>query len=219
MSPVRAPRQARSQRRRDAILQAAVELVADSGVQSVSHRAVAARAGLPSSTVGYFFKSIDDLVIEALRIYISQGVGEFLDLAPVVARTGKLSVDGMIEAVALHRADPTLAMAQVTMYLEASRNVHLREPVADAVEAFRQVAERLLRLGGLPAASAASTAFHALLDGFMLHHLAKPDEPPATETMIDAMQALLVGFLLDDNERQRVKDRLKPVGLAVAPRT
>ena len=38
------------------------------GAGAVTHRAVAARAGVPLSTTSYFFSSIDELVTEALRV-------------------------------------------------------------------------------------------------------------------------------------------------------
>ena len=53
---------ASAQRRRVALLEAAAELAAETGAGAVTHRAVAARAGVPLSTTSYFFSSIDELV-------------------------------------------------------------------------------------------------------------------------------------------------------------
>ncbi|HEV7685792.1 MAG TPA: TetR family transcriptional regulator, partial [Acidimicrobiia bacterium] len=41
------PRQDRSRRRRDALLRATIELLGEIGAKSITHRAVAERAGLP----------------------------------------------------------------------------------------------------------------------------------------------------------------------------
>jgi len=185
-----------------------VELLAEGGIEAVTHRTVAARAGLPPSTIGYFFASIYDLAAEALRVYTARSIEEFVDLADASARRQAGRVDALIDAVAHHQADPRLALAQVSIYLEAARSRQLREPVAEAVEAYRQLTEQLLRMVGVPRAERASAAFQALLDGFMLHRLAKPDDPPSPDVVVDAMESLLVGFLLDENQRQVVKQRL-----------
>lgn len=100
---------------------------------------------------------------------------------------------------------------RLTTYLEASRHPAMREPVGAVLDAYRQLAEDVLTAVGLPDVAAASLAFVALLDGFTLQHLARPGEPPDVDQVIGAMQALLAGCLLTDDERQAVQQRL-PVG-------
>ncbi|MBX3287035.1 MAG: TetR family transcriptional regulator, partial [Actinobacteria bacterium] len=70
---------ASAQRRRAALLDAAAELAAEIGAGAVTHRAVAARAGVPLSTTSYFFGSIDELVTEALRTSAQSRVAAFDD--------------------------------------------------------------------------------------------------------------------------------------------
>ncbi|GAA0404844.1 TetR family transcriptional regulator [Acrocarpospora corrugata] len=57
--------QKRAQARRNAILDAAVTLLEEGGFPAVTHRAVAARAGLPLAATTYYFASRDDLVAHA----------------------------------------------------------------------------------------------------------------------------------------------------------
>lgn len=209
MSTARAPQQERSQRRRDALIEAAADLIAEGGVQAVTHRAVAARAGLPPSTTGYFFASINDLAAEALRIRVRRTVDDFLGL---IATT--TDADSLLHAVGHLAIDQQVELTQVSLYLEASRNPAMRQPVAEAVNAHRELAEQLLRTIGLPDAAAASPAFVALFQGFMLRHLATPDDPPAPEQLTDALYALLAGYLLTDQERRTLQNRLQrtPIG-------
>ncbi|MFI5426371.1 TetR/AcrR family transcriptional regulator [Aeromicrobium sp. UC242_57] len=54
--------QERSRARREALLDAAIDLFAEGGSRAITHRAVAARAGLPSATTTYYFESIDELI-------------------------------------------------------------------------------------------------------------------------------------------------------------
>jgi len=89
----------------------------------------------------------------------------------------------------------------------------MREPVGAVLDAYRQLAEDVLAAVGLPDAATASSAFVALLDGFTLQHLARPDAPPDVDKVIGAMQAMLAGYLLTDDERQAVQQRLRVGGL------
>ena len=50
-----APSQRRSRARREALLRAAVALLAEGGVRAVTHRAVADRAGVPLAATTYYF--------------------------------------------------------------------------------------------------------------------------------------------------------------------
>ncbi|MEU3513598.1 TetR family transcriptional regulator [Streptomyces longwoodensis] len=52
-------------RRRDRILDATLDLIADEGIARVSHRRIAARAGVPLGSMTYHFDGIDDLLREA----------------------------------------------------------------------------------------------------------------------------------------------------------
>jgi DNA-binding transcriptional regulator YbjK len=52
----------KGERRRQALLEAAVALLVEGGFEAVRHRAVAERAGLPLASTTYYFDSLDDLV-------------------------------------------------------------------------------------------------------------------------------------------------------------
>ncbi|RII12399.1 transcriptional regulator BetI [Streptomyces sp. YIM 130001] len=51
--------------RRERIIEAALDLIADEGVAGTSHRKVAARAGVPLGSMTYHFQSMDELLREA----------------------------------------------------------------------------------------------------------------------------------------------------------
>ena len=50
-------------RRRERILAAALDLIAEEGVAGVSHRKIAARAGVPLGSMTYHFTGIDELLL------------------------------------------------------------------------------------------------------------------------------------------------------------
>ncbi|CAM5488856.1 hypothetical protein SGRI78S_04750 [Streptomyces griseus subsp. griseus] len=51
--------------RRDRIIDAVLDLIVDEGVAGVSHRKVAARAGVPLGSMTYHFSGMDELLHEA----------------------------------------------------------------------------------------------------------------------------------------------------------
>ncbi len=53
--------------RRERIAAAAIAVVAERGVEGVTHRAVAAAAGVPLGSTTYHFATLDELLAEALR--------------------------------------------------------------------------------------------------------------------------------------------------------
>ncbi|MEU0693000.1 TetR/AcrR family transcriptional regulator [Streptomyces niveus] len=55
--------------RRERILAATLDLIADEGVAGVSHRKIAARARVPLGSMTYHFSGIDELLREAFRLF------------------------------------------------------------------------------------------------------------------------------------------------------
>jgi DNA-binding transcriptional regulator YbjK len=53
--------------RRDRIAKAAIEVVAERGIDGLTHRAVAAAAGVPLGSTTYHFQTLDDLLEVALQ--------------------------------------------------------------------------------------------------------------------------------------------------------
>ncbi|TDC88977.1 TetR family transcriptional regulator [Saccharopolyspora aridisoli] len=53
--------------RRERIARAAIEVVAERGVEKLTHRSVAAAAGVPLGSTTYYFATLDDLLASALR--------------------------------------------------------------------------------------------------------------------------------------------------------
>lgn len=63
--------------RRERILAAALDLIADEGVAGVSHRKIATRAGVPLGSMTYHFTGIDDLLREAFTRFADHIVAVF----------------------------------------------------------------------------------------------------------------------------------------------
>jgi DNA-binding transcriptional regulator YbjK len=181
-----------AQRRRDALLQAATEIAGESGAGAATHRAVAARAGLPPATTSYFFASITELMEEALRAFVA---GRTEELAGLLAGLPEGSTPDEVAAAfasVLLAGDRTSELAQIEAYLHAARGDGLRGAVADAMAAFEAAAEEALRVAGARDPAAGARRFMALSDGFVLQHLANP-RPDDEAELAAALRALFLG--------------------------
>ncbi|MFF0488655.1 TetR/AcrR family transcriptional regulator [Nocardia sp. NPDC004068] len=187
-----------AQARRDALLQATVEIVAEQGMAAVTHRSVTERAGLPLATVSYFFSSIDDLPREALRTFMARERDAQTALADEVA-TGTMSADEMGRTLAAANR-PRLPnwLAHVESLLHAARHPEFRDPVHDALESSWAVARAVVRAVGAPEAEAAAPALTALAHGLALDQLAVGTIDD--KASYQAFRALILGYLLDNGQ-------------------
>jgi DNA-binding transcriptional regulator YbjK len=210
MATAQEPTQARGRQRRELLLRAATELLASGGAKAVTHRAVAARAGLPAASTTYYFESIQQLTEEALRLHVHDRIEELRVLAEAATRDGGSAgeiAQRFAEALTARSADVTIAQFEV--YLEAARNPALRAPVAEALAAFESLARSVLAALGAQRPTQAASAFVALIDGFALHQLARPHSvQEEAALLLEAMRALFVVHLMDDDELARWDRRL-----------
>jgi DNA-binding transcriptional regulator YbjK len=206
-APSDSPRRHRpsAQARREALLQAAVEVAAERGVAGTTHRAVTERAGLPLATASYFFASIDDLVAEALRTFVADEAARLEAIAEQLDRDAdRPDLAAALSEASMPSGPLPWALAQFEAYLQAARDEAMRPPVADALAAYEHVAELALSAAGAPAecAAGAAPAFNALADGFALHRLARPQAGDVA-ALQRALRLLFLGLLVEQGELDR----------------
>lgn len=195
--PIRPPtHRAAGQARRAALLDAAVEVLAEVGLGGATHRAVAIRAGVPLSTTSYFFASIDDLIAEAMQV----GAGRLIARIDEVVEGlvgGAASADEVITQLVglVGGARSTELAAQFEVYLQGARRPELQSVVHQVMAGFERAAEVALRAAGVPRPWEAARAVVALLDGFALHRVAWPRGGADRVALEAGVRALLAGFL------------------------
>lgn len=88
----------KGERRRNALIESAAELLEDGGFDAVRHRAVAERAGLPLASTTYYFESLDDLVTAAVEHH---GRTELATCRARLAEitTGEIDDEGVVELI------------------------------------------------------------------------------------------------------------------------
>jgi len=180
-------------RRRQALLDAAVEVVAERGVGAPTHRAVAARAGLPLATTSYFFDSLDDLLMAAMRQFTAETISRSEELAAFLGAdqiTPEQAADAFVDLLV---AQPTWRLvAQFEAYMEASRRDDARIEINKVLDTFVTTASKALAAAGLEEPDAAALAFIALADGFSLQRIVRGEPDPAT--IKDAFRRLLASY-------------------------
>ena len=188
--------------RRAALLRAAIEIIGEHGVGAVTHRAVAARAGVPVANTTYFFSSIDELVEEAFRAWVRQRSAEMDAVAQrtFAAHASPAEIVDAFVDLLFGDIDTAAEQAQYEAYLHAARSPALRDAAATAQAAFERAAAAALRAAGVPNPAEGARALVALTDGFLIQHLAVP-RPDAASAFHDAVRALFIAYAMTDEER------------------
>ncbi|WP_167487778.1 TetR/AcrR family transcriptional regulator [Nocardia terpenica] len=185
--PIRPPtHRAAGQAKRTALLEAAVEVIAEGGVNAATHRAIARRAGVPLSTTSYFFASIDELVVAAMDMMATRLIdGIEQATADIVGDVGtnRFDLDAAIERyVDLFLAvPPSFLAAEFTIYVQSPHNPQLQALAHRLMAAFERAAETTLSAAGATDPAAGARAIIALIDGFALQRFAWP-RPDADRT-------------------------------------
>lgn len=125
-SPAAQPSRARdpAARRRD-ILHAATELVAERGLGRVSHRAIAARAGVPLGSTTYYFPSLAELVSTALEQTSNEASAEIAAWRPAVVSSNDLAAT-LAMLIEDYLSRPDRALIEYELYLAGARDDRLR---------------------------------------------------------------------------------------------
>ncbi|MCL6735230.1 TetR/AcrR family transcriptional regulator [Streptomyces neyagawaensis] len=122
--------------RRQRIIDAAIRVVGEKGIAGLSHRSVAAEADVPLGSTTYHFKTLDDLMVAALR-QANEGYARTVlargalqdpesDLAAELAALGSEWFAG----------DRTGLEVEYELYLAALRRPALRPVAAEWAEGF-----------------------------------------------------------------------------------
>ncbi|AWB93284.1 TetR/AcrR family transcriptional regulator [Aeromicrobium chenweiae] len=158
--------QERSRARRDELLAAAIDLFTEGGSRAITHRAVAARAGLPPATTTYYFESIDELIREALSSHIQQWTAE-LDALSQIDIDVSVSLDEaatFMGGVFAHRG-PEVAAVELSIFLAAAREPELHDVARAAMTSLEALATSVLEQLGIDEPQRLAAAIVALVVG------------------------------------------------------
>jgi TetR/AcrR family transcriptional regulator, regulator of biofilm formation and stress response len=174
-APVYSKRQ--NPRRRE-ILEATLRVIGESGVNSVTHRAVAREAGVALASTTYYFDSKGALVEEALELMIARSieyVRRYTD-CPAPISQDEL-IDRIVAFVDAHVTDPNaFVLAQYELMLEAGREEYLRPLARRWTIAYIDGFEGVVRSAGLPHPKRSTEIITNFVEGALLNHVTTPTD-------------------------------------------
>lgn len=176
--------------RRDALIIAAARLLAREGLHSLTHRAVAAEAGLPLASTTYYFADLDELEAAAVRQIAEQWHSESCRLVQRLRRRprGVRAVSRLCALITLGRPDERRTpLWRSETFIDACRNERLRAVVAQSTPDSDQLIGELLARSGYPLGSDRLEVLCAAIDGAILRSVAAAtDAAPAVERIVVA---------------------------------
>lgn len=159
---------AKSEQRRREILEAALRIVVSEGVRGIRHRAVAKEAGVPLAATTYYFKDIQELIVDTFTLYTEKAletVSEFTQqfYQPMASMAGRdittpegkqALTDFMVEQLTLYMKEQVVTQREMLIAEQAFRyeaivnssirklaQMHRKELFDRAAEFFRVVAQ------------------------------------------------------------------------------
>jgi DNA-binding transcriptional regulator YbjK len=166
------PRTSTGERKREQILDASVRVFGTGGASAVTHRAVAKVAHVPLGSTTYYFTDRDDLLLQTMA---HARASEAVRLASIVdALDEVLTIDRSVEVLTemffdKTVADPLYDLALFEMFMEATRNVTVRDEAREWSRMIGSLVDRVLPPSdpALPRASVIQIVA-CLVDGLML---------------------------------------------------
>jgi TetR/AcrR family transcriptional regulator, regulator of biofilm formation and stress response len=181
--------------RRERIASAAIEVVAVHGVEGLTHRRVAAAAGVPLGSTTYHYATLDDLLAAGLEAAAAESAAylkvweQTLADLDLVEATTELIVSGM-------RSQRQRIAVRYELYVAALRRPRLRAISTEwsrlLADIYRQYTDDLT-----------ADALSAAVDGLWLGCLVS-DEPVSTEQIERVLRRIVAAD--GDGQRERESD-------------
>lgn len=178
---------------RDRVLAATLELIGEQGIGGLSNRLVAKAAGVSLGTLTYHFPSQEELLGETLRRFVDDEIERLsaiaadLDGATLTIDEALARARDAIETRPTRRAQ----IAQLELYLHATRSDGLREAASRCYAAYDRVGAAVLKALGVPDADRVAPVLGGLIDGLELRRLAVDD---LRVDLAEALASLVAGL-------------------------
>lgn len=187
----------RNPERRAALLDAAIETLAEEGARGLTFRAVDSRAGLPVGTASNYFANREDLLAQtSVRTY-ERFIPERQEWDAVI--TGRHDRAALAEAmratVARLTAEPHVYLATLELQLEATRRPELRADLTARVRADLEANITFHEEQGMPGGRDTVVLLYLALNWLVTEHLTLPGvlapEGSLDELVTRAVEAVL----------------------------
>jgi DNA-binding transcriptional regulator YbjK len=166
--------------RREALLDAVLQVVADEGVDAVTHRRVADVAGLPLASTTYWFESKEHLLTAALERAAERDIERLEGFLREAPERPSDPLDLVVAAILdpIEDEGPTsrsLLLATYALMLEAARRPALREATQRWTDAYWDALSPLLAAAGSRDPRSHAQLVVGAADGLLVSQLATGD--------------------------------------------
>jgi TetR/AcrR family transcriptional regulator, regulator of biofilm formation and stress response len=181
--------------RREALLDAALQVVAEAGVEAVTHRRVAEVARLPLASTTYWFECKEQMLTEALERAADRDLERLRALLGETSeRTSDpvgLAVDTILgPSAGSGQTSRGWLLATYTLMLEAARRPGLRKVMRRWTDAYMEALPPLLAAAGSLHPRSDAELLLATADGLLVDQLASDDASdlaPRLRRLADAL--------------------------------
>ncbi|MEU2115756.1 TetR family transcriptional regulator [Streptomyces sp. NPDC016459] len=167
---------ARNAERRTALLDAAIEALADEGARGLTFRAVDARAGVPTGTSSNYFRHRDELlsqVADRIFVRLTPAPGD-VDTALLPPPSRALLVELMRRLAQRLATERTCYLGLFELRLEAVRRPELRIQLTKVLRADLDENIRLHLDSGMPGDADTVRLLYFALTGLLFDHFTVP---------------------------------------------
>ncbi|HWH25482.1 MAG TPA: TetR family transcriptional regulator [Pseudolysinimonas sp.] len=178
---------------RGLVVRAAIDLVAAEGLQRVTYRGLAAKAGVTHGVVQHHFPSIEAVLLEALEL----GVDSTLQHTPTDADLTPSAFTDWVTHLA--RFDPAFHEFQFQMMLESRRRPAYRAPLRRLYEWYWSAFAGYLESMGIEATDERVRIIFAAIDGLVFHVITVlADDAEGTRAAMEGFQRMLEEIQTDE---------------------
>ncbi|MBB4935270.1 DNA-binding transcriptional regulator YbjK [Lipingzhangella halophila] len=163
--------------RRTALLDAAIDALADQGTRKLTFRAVDARAGVPIGTASNYFANRDALLAQAaahVHVRLAPSEDELAGMQ-AAAPTREVVREAMHKLFARVSQDRAGYLALLELRLEATRRPELRQVLMDTAGQNIHENIRFHVAGGYPGGRQAVASLYLAMSGLITEHLTLPE--------------------------------------------
>ncbi|SEQ76318.1 TetR/AcrR family transcriptional regulator [Lentzea albida] len=183
----------RNEARRTALLDAAIDVLAEEGARGLTYRAIDAKAEVPAGTASNYFANRDELMSAVMmRVHIrlmpsDESVAESLS-AP---RDQALSLKFMHDIIKRADADKACYLAMMELRLEATRRPDLRASLTKTMAEGIEFNVAFNEESGLPGDRMAVMILYFAMTGFIYERLTLPDAAASAVDLDEFVEVLV----------------------------
>lgn len=153
----------RSEPTRVALMTAALQVITETGVKSVTHRKVCAAANLSLGTVNYHYSDLNELLLDAFSFYVDEVSAKYEDSFPTAHDDENLA-DAVLRLVDALSEDTKSAILMWELYAEGGRDRAYRRLVRKWSKRAKSGVEKFC-------GPTTATALEALWDGTVMQRI------------------------------------------------